>query len=379
VKSFKVKLLFGLKMKIPLIDLSAQFKSIESEVLERIEKVVRSQRFILGPEVEEAEREIAKYCHVPHAVGVASGTDALVLSLRAMGIGPGDEVVTTPFTFYATASSIVHAGATPVFVDIEPDTCLVRAEAIEDAITDRTRAIVPVHLFGQCADMGRIMDLAESRGLMVLEDACQAVGAEFDGRRAGSIGDAGALSFYPSKNLGAYGDGGMVLTRRDEVAQKVHMLRVHGASREYQHELIGYNSRLDSIQAAVLNAKLPRLDKWAEARRRHASRYDAEFKGGPVKPLANRAGGSHVYNNYVIRAPERDLLMPYLAERGIGCAVYYPEPLHRMPCFARYLNVKVSFPEAERAARECLAIPAYPEMTEEMVNRVAEAVVSFYG
>jgi dTDP-4-amino-4,6-dideoxygalactose transaminase len=365
-------------MKIPLIDLAAQFQSIKREVLAGIEKVVRSQRFILGPEVSEAEKKIADYCGVPHAIGVASGTDALVLSLKAAGIGPGHEVITTPFTFYSTASCIVHAGARPVFVDIEPDTCLISAEAIERAVTERTRAVIPVHLFGQCADMGAIMELAGERGLAVIEDACQALGARFEGRGAGSMGDAGALSFYPSKNLGAYGDGGMVLTRRDEVAQKVQMLRVHGASREYHHEVIGYNSRLDSIQAAVLLAKLPRLDGWAEARRRHAERYDQRFAKSQARPLACRPGRTHVYNNYVIRVPDRDRLRERLQGLGIGSAVYYPEPLHKMDCFARCLDPGASFPEAERAAEECLAIPCYPEMTEQMVDEVADAILSFF-
>lgn len=366
-------------MKIPLLDLSAQFQGLESEVLPRIEAVVRSQRFILGPEVEEAEKRIADYCRVPFAIAVASGTDALILALRALGVGPGHEVITTPFTFYATASSVVHAGASPVFVDVEPDTCLIRADLIEAAVTERTRAIIPVHLFGQIADMGAIMAIAKKHGLLVLEDACQAIGAECEGKRAGAIGDAGALSFYPSKNLGGYGDGGMVVTGSKEIEEKVRLLRVHGARAEYRHEVIGYNSRLDTIQAAVLLAKLPHLDEWNRARRKNAAIYDRLFHDSPVKPLALRPGRTHVYNNYVIRAERRDQLMAHLKDQGIGCAVYYPEPLHRLPCFSRYLGKRDSFPASEQAARECLAIPVYPEMTEEMVEHVAKTVLAFYG
>jgi dTDP-4-amino-4,6-dideoxygalactose transaminase len=364
-------------MNIPLVDLAAQFKSIEAEVLERIESVVRSQRFILGPEVEEAEKKIAALCGAPIGVGVASGTDALILSLRALGIGPGDEVITTPFTFYATAGSVVHAGAMPVFVDIEPDTCLISAEAVEAAVTARTRAIIPVHLFGQCADMGRIMEIAGRLGLAVIEDACQAIGAEFEGKRAGSIGDAGALSFYPSKNLGGYGDGGMVVTRREDVAANLRVLRVHGARSEYRHEVIGYNSRLDTIQAAVLLAKLPHLEKWGGARAKNAAIYDRRFAGSSVIPLARRRGRKHVYNNYVVRAPRRDELMAALKAQDIGCAVYYPEPLSKMACFERFVGG--AFPASEEAARTCLAIPAYPEMTPDMVEQVADAVLDFYG
>ncbi|HUT54564.1 MAG TPA: DegT/DnrJ/EryC1/StrS family aminotransferase [bacterium] len=365
-------------MNIPLVDLAAQFRGIEAEVLKRIESVVRAQRFILGPEVEEAEKKIAEYCGTPFGVGVASGTDALILSLRALGIGPGDEVITTPFTFYATASSVVHAGATPVFADIEPDTCLISAEAVEAAVTARTRAMIPVHLFGQCADMGRIMEIAQRHGLAVVEDACQAIGAEFEGRRAGAIGDAGALSFYPSKNLGGYGDGGMVVTRRADAAENLRLLRVHGAKSEYRHEVIGYNSRLDTIQAAVLLCKLPHLEQWGKARRKNAAIYGRRFAGTSVRPLALRPGRKHVYNNYVVRVPRRDELMAHLKALAIGCAVYYPEPLSKMACFARCVG-GAAFPAAEEAARTCLAIPAYPEMTEEMVESVADAVLAFFG
>jgi len=366
------------EIKIPLLDLKTQYRNMADQIKDRIMSVVESQRYIMGPEVSELENNIADYCGVPHAIGVASGTDALLLALKSFGIKEGDEVITTPFTFYSTASSIVHAGGRPVFADIDPDTCLVRPELIQAAITDRTRAIIPVHLFGQCADMDAINGLAKDRDIFVLEDACQAIGAKLSGRAAGSMGDAGALSFYPSKNLGAMGDGGMVLTTRDDIAEKMKVLRVHGASKEYHHEVIGYNSRLDTIQAAVLLAKFPHLDDWADKRAAHAKIYNQRFEKGPVKPLDTVSGARHVYNNYVVRAPKRDKLMEYLKGRGIGCAVYYPEPLHKMACFSQFMSDE-EFPGAETAAAECLAIPAYPEMTDDMVEEVASAVLGFYG
>lgn len=364
------------KLKIPLLDLSAQYRSIAPSVMGRVEAVIESQQFILGPEVSLAEEEIAQYCGVDFAVGVASGTDALILTLQALGVGPGDEVITTPFTFYATASSIVHAGARPVFVDIEPETCLIRPDAIEAAITERTRALLPVHLFGQCADMGAVAEIASRHGLSVLEDACQAIGAELDGVRAGSLGDGAALSFYPSKNLGGFGDGGMVLTGKEEVADKVRKLRVHGASKN-DHEIIGVNSRLDSIQAAVLVSKLPHLDEWIRTRRLHAAQYDERFRGSAIKPLETRAGRAHAYNNYVVRVGRRAELMAFLSEQGIGCAIYYKDPLHKMACFSQYAPEK-TLPESELAAQECLAIPVYPEMAEEAVDYVAGKVLGFY-
>lgn len=364
---------------IPLIDLSAQYRTVGEEIKRRLGAVMESHRFVLGPEVEEAENNIAEYCGTEFAIGVASGTDALLLSLKALGIGPGQEVITTPFTFYATASTIVHAGAVPVFADVNPDTCLISCEAVEAALTDRTRAIVPVHLFGQCADMDEIRRIARERGLAVIEDACQAIGARQGDEPAGSMGDAAALSFYPTKNLGVMGDGGMIVTSRPDLAEKIRMLRVHGASQEYQHKMIGYNSRLDTIHAATLLAKLPRLEGWAEARRIHAARYGRRFEGGPIRPLKVMPGATHVYNNYVIRAPQRDRLMAHLRENGIGCGVYYPESLHRMECFAPWVDGDAEYPETDRACLECLAIPVYPEMTEEMVDRVADQVLGFYG
>lgn len=365
-------------LKIPLLDLAAQEAGLERELRERVLAVLESRRFVLGPEVAELEQRIAEHCGVQHAIGVASGTDALILSLRALGLEPGGEVITTPFTFYSTASSIALAGGRPVFVDIDPETCLIRPDLIEKAVNKRTRGIIPVHLFGQLADMSPIMKLARAHGLFVLEDACQAIGAEQEGKKAGAFGDAAALSFYPSKNLGGIGDGGMVLTGRDDLAELLRRLRVHGAARQYHHDHIGYNSRLDTIQAAALLCKLPRLTQWARARRENADRYEKRFQDSPVKPLKTLSGNLHVYNNYVVRAPRRDELMAHLQDHGVGCAVYYPEPLHRMACFAPWLEPGSSFPAAERASRECLAIPVYPGMTTEMVERTADLILDFY-
>jgi len=367
------------EIKVPLLDLKAQYQGMAEEINERLKSVVESQCFILGPEVEALEKEISAFFGAKHAIGVASGTDALILSLKALGVGPGDEVITTPFSFYATASCIVHAGARPVFADIDPDTCLISPETVRSAVGERTKAVIPVHLFGQCAEMDALSRIAEEHGLKILEDACQAAGAEYRGRRAGAMGDAGALSFYPSKNLGGFGDGGMALTNGDETAGRIRTLRVHGASREYHHETIGYNSRLDEIQAAVLRVKLSRLEKWNQARRENAARYDRAFQDGPVKPLNRVPGSVHVFNNYVVRAPERDRLMDRLKKRGVGCAVYYPAPLHRMECFWGPEGKKPSLPGADQASRECLAIPVHPELTREMQDHVIESILEFYS
>jgi dTDP-4-amino-4,6-dideoxygalactose transaminase len=347
-------------------------------VRERVEHVFESQHFVLGPEVAALEHNLARYCEVPYAVGVASGTDALYLGLLALGIGPGHEVITTPFTFFATASTIIATGAKPVFVDIDPDTCLLDPVKVEEAVTHNTRAIVPVHLFGQCVDMDALKKTAKAMGLYILEDACQAIGARYRGRPACSLGDAGALSFYPSKNLGGAGDGGMFLTANKELAEKVQRLHVYGHYLEYGRQYIGTNSRLDSLQAAVLLAKLPYLDHWTQLRIAHARQYHERFRGSSVRPLQKLPHRLHVYNNYVIRALRREELVAYLERRGIGSRIYYPEPLHKVSCFEHYVG-KVSLPAAEEAARLCLAIPCYPEMSEAMVDEVAETVLKFYG
>jgi len=366
-------------IRIPLVDLSAQHRKLEREIKTRIEAVIDSGKFILGPEVSGLEEKLTAYCEARTALGVASGTDALLLSLKALGVAPGDEVITSPFTFYSTASTIVHAGAIPVFADIDPQTCLISPGLVEKAVTEKTAGIVPVHLFGQCADMDELNGIAKQRGLFVLEDACQAIGALYKGKKAGSLGDAAALSFYPSKNLGGFGDGGMVITVRQDVAEKVRLLRVHGAAKEYHHSVIGYNSRLDTIQAAALLAKFASLDEWIQNRRKNAARYNEWFQDAPVRPLLERPDRQGVFNNYVVRAERRDGLMEHLRDNGIGCAVYYPEPLHLMACFRPFMKEGEDFPEARRASEECLAIPVYPEMTEDMVDEVARAVLSFYG
>lgn len=373
--------------QVALLDLRRQFEQIGTEVRERIEDVLRSQSFILGAIVEELEDRLATYLEVPHAVGVASGTDALLLPLRAFNMQPGDEVITSPFTFFATAGAIHNAGARPVFVDIDPITFNLDPTRLEHAITKRTRAMVPVHLFGQMASMEPVMALARRRGIYVLEDAAQSIGARQcrngESHRAGQFGDAAALSFFPSKNLGAFGDGGMVVTGDAEIARRVRRLRVHGGMKMYHHDEVGFNSRLDTLQAAVLLAKLPYLECWSEARRRHAAWYDARFEAleradALVRPRVID-GNVAVYNQYTLRVTNRDRLREHLAAKGIGTAIYYPRPLHLQPCFAHLGYREGDFPEAERAATEVLSIPVYPELRVDEREQVAVAIEEFYG
>lgn len=366
---------------VPLVDLKAQFAATETAVREAIDRVLGSQQFILGPEVEALEAEIAGYVGAGHGVGVSSGSDALLVSLMALDIGPGDEVVTTPYTFFAPAGAIERLGARPVFVDIEPETYTIGARSIENAITPRTKAILPVHLFGQCADMSAILATAARHGLPIVEDAAQAIGAEHDGKRAGAMGSVGCLSFFPSKNLGGFGDGGMIVTSDEAVARKSRILRVHGAKPKYHHATVGGNFRLDAIQAAVLRAKLPHLDEWTEKRRANARFYDAGFQaaGLPADVLATPVvrPGCHVFNQYVVRTRHRDALLSHLREQGIGCAVYYPAPLHLQACFADLGYREGQLPHAEAAARESLAIPMYPELAKAQIERVVETIVEF--
>lgn len=362
---------------IPLLDLKAQWAEIRSEVVPAVLAVLDSQQFILGPEVEALEREIAAYLGARFAIAVASGTDALLLALRGLKIGPGDEVITTAYSFFSTASTSVLLGARPVFVDIDPVTYNLDPGQIERNITSRTRAVIPVHLFGRPAELAPILEIARAYGLAVIEDAAQAIGARYQGAAVGTLGDAGCLSFYPSKNLGGFGDGGMILTNREDLAKAVRELRVHGASVEYHHRQIGYNSRLDALQAAVLRVKLRHLDRWTHARRRHAEQYHRLLQGSPVLTPTPVADGDHVYHHYVIRVNRRDELLAYLRERGIGAAVYYPVPLHRLECFGPLVPEGLSLPEAEGAARETLAIPVYPELSEEDISRVAETILQW--
>ncbi len=365
-------------MHVPLLDLKAQYATIKAEVEAAIAEVMESQHFILGPKVEECEKAIAQYSGCSHAVGVSSGTDALLACLMAENIGPGDEVITTPYTFFATVGAIARVGATPVFVDIDPVTYNLDTNLISAKVTAKTRAIIPVHLYGQMADMDTVMAIAGKHGLVVIEDAAQAIGAEHKGRRAGSIGHYGCFSFFPSKNLGAAGDAGMVVTNDGQRADKLRCLRGHGSKPKYHHKIIGGNFRLDALQAAVVSAKLPHLDDWTAARQHNALRYDRLFAaaGLPIT-LPAVVTNCHIFNQYVIRSAERDELQAYLRTEGVGTEVYYPVPMHLQECFAYLGHAEGAYPESERAAKESLALPVYPELTEIQARFVVEYVGNF--
>jgi dTDP-4-amino-4,6-dideoxygalactose transaminase len=369
-------------MNVPLLDLKAQYRAIKADVDAAIAEVLESQHFILGPKVEQCETAIAKYCGCSHGVGVSSGSDALLACLMAENIGSGDEVITTPYTFFATVGAIARLGATPVFVDIDPTTYNIDTSSIAAKVTPRTRAIIPVHLYGQMADMDTIMRIAEGHKLVVIEDAAQAIGAEYKGRRAGSIGDYGCVSFFPSKNLGAFGDGGMIVTNDPQRAGRLAVLRAHGSKPKYHHKIIGGNFRLDAIQAAVVSAKLPHLDEWTAARQRNAARYDQLFRaaglvasGHVVLPVA--AMGRHIFNQYVIRVADRDALQANLKAKGVGTEVYYPVPMHLQECFAYLGDGLGAFPESERAAKETVALPVHPELTEEQARYVVDCIGAY--
>jgi dTDP-4-amino-4,6-dideoxygalactose transaminase len=370
-------------ISVPAIDLKAQYATLRGEIEAAVRDVIESQHFILGPEVAGLEAEVAGYCGVGHGVGCASGSDAVLLPLAALGVGPGDEVITTPYTFFATASAIWRTGARPVFVDIEPDTYNLDPARVDEAVTPRTRAIIPVHLYGQAADMAPILATAARHGLTVLEDAAQAIGASYHGKRAGGLGHVAAFSFYPSKNLGAFGDAGMMTTDDPDLARKLARLRVHGMEPKYYHHEVGFNSRLDALQAAVLRVKLRHLDAWTTARREAARRYrelfDAAGLAGEVVPPAERGGFGHVYNQYVIRVPAaaRDPLRAYLAARRVGTEVYYPIPLHLQTCFAPLGYRPGDFPASEAAARETIALPIYPELSAGGQEYVVGTIVRF--
>jgi dTDP-4-amino-4,6-dideoxygalactose transaminase len=368
---------------VPALNLRAQYRTIRDEIEPVVREVMETQGFVMGPEVSSLESEVAEYCGAAHAVGCASGTDALLLPLMAIDLGPGDEVVTTPYTFFATGGSIWRTGARPVFVDIEPDTYNIDPGAIEAAITERTKAIIPVHLYGQTADMDPIREIADRRGLMVLEDAAQAIGAAYHGRRAGTLGTAAAFSFYPSKNLGGFGDGGMVATDDPALARRLARLRVHGMEPKYHHHEVGLNSRLDALQAAVLRVKLRHLDAWTAARREVADRYRELFASHGMEEMVRlpveRPGNFHVYNQFVVRVPAavRDDMRQHLTERKIGTEIYYPIPLHLQPCFASLGHRPGDFPRTEAAARETVALPIYPELTEAEQRYVVGAMHQF--
>lgn len=367
---------------VPLLDLKAQYATIRTEVQEAMDRVVESQHFILGPDVKALEEEVAAYAQCRYAIGSSSGTDALLVALMAIDLRPGDEVITTPYTFFATAGSIARLGGRPVFAEIDPQSYNLAPAQIEAKITPRTRAIMPVHLFGQMADMDPIMEIAERHNLIVIEDGAQAIGSEYKGRRAGSIGHLGTFSFFPSKNLGGFGDGGMVVTNDKALAERVNILSKHGSQPKYYHKLVGGNFRLDTLQAAVLRVKLKYLDSWTAGRQRNAATYRrlfAELGLESVVELPVEAPNvRHIYNQFVIRFPQRAELMAHLKEHKIGHEIYYPVPMHIQECFAD-LGYKVGdFPLSEAAANESLAIPIYPELTAEMQRTVVETIARFY-
>ena len=371
-------------MAVPLLDLRAQFDAIRDEVLPSLLSVVERQQFIMGDEVGQLEQAIAGLSGARHGIACASGTDALLLSLKALDLQPGDEVITSPFTFFATAGAIWNAGGRPVFVDIAPDTYTLDVAQVESAITPRTRAVVPVHLFGQMAPVERLMALAERHGLAVIEDAAQAIGArrrvEGAWKMAGELGTTGAFSFFPSKNLGAWGDGGLIVTQDATLAERLRRLRTYGGAKQYHHDEIGTNSRLDTLQAAVLLAKLPHLAAWSEGRRQRAARYDEALAGvdGLRTPVVD-PDNEHIYHQYTIRAQRRDALKAHLGTLSIGCAVYYPVPLHLQPCFSHLGYRPGRFPQAECAAGEVLSLPVYPELADGLQDQVVDAVGSFYA
>jgi dTDP-4-amino-4,6-dideoxygalactose transaminase len=369
-------------MNVPLLDLQAQYASLRDEVRPAIERVLESQRFVLGDEVRRLENSVAEYCGAKYAVGCASGSDSLLLALMALDVKAGDEIVTTPFSFFATGSCIARLGARPVFVDIDPATYNIDVSQVADVITSRTIAIIPVHIYGQCAEMDPLLALGERHGIPIIEDAAQAIGATDHGRGAGSMGAIGCFSFYPTKNLGGAGDGGIITTNDEQLEQRLKRLRAHGGITEYMHNEVGINSRLDELQAAVLNVKLPHLDKWSDERAERAAVYtqllkEADLSFEVTTPFV-RPDCRHIFHQYVIRVPRyRDAMMEHLKERGVGTKVYYPVPLHLQECFS-YLGYKEgAFPEAERAAAETFALPAYPELSEAQQAYVVDSFRSF--
>lgn len=367
-------------MNVPLLDLKQQYKQIESEVIPRIMKIIEDQAFILGPTVERLEKEAAEYMNTTFSLGCSSGTDALLLALMGLDVKQGDEVITTPYTFFATAGSIARVGAKPVFVDIESDSYLMDVSKIEAAITPKTKAIMPVHLFGQCVEMDEINEIAQKHGLKVIEDAAQAIGSTYKGRMAGSMSDAGCFSFFPSKNLGCFGDGGLVTTNDEKLHKRLHGLRVHGGQIQYHHQEIGMNARLDALQAAVVSVKLPYLKSWTEGRRRNAQTYNKLFeKNNKVITPVEKSDRYHIYNQYVIKVEQRDRLKEYLADKNIGCSIYYPISLHQQKCFEYLGYLEGNFPVSEDAAKSTIALPIFPELTEEQIQYVAKAINDFFA
>ena len=364
-------------MKVPLLDLKAQFLSIEKEIRAAIERVLDTQQFIMGPEVTGLESEVAAFVGCGHGIGVSSGTDAILCALMALGVGPGDEVIVPTFTFFSTAGCVSRLGARPVFADIEPDTYNMDVKTLPKLITKKTKAIMPVHLFGACADMDAIMEMVKGRNITVIEDAAQALSSKYKGRRAGCLGHVACFSFFPSKNLGGFGDGGMITTNDAALGEKCRLIRMHGSKPKYYHKIVGANFRLDALQAAVLRAKLPHLDSWSAARRRNAGMYNKFLAGAPVTLPVVREFNETIYNQYCVRSTKRDALQAHLKEKGIGTEIYYPVPLHVQECFADLGCKPGSLPVSEEAARQVLALPIYPELTEEQIRFVAESVRNF--
>src|SRR5688572_21209430 len=366
---------------VPLLDLKAQYEPLRAQILEAVTRVCDSQRFILGPETQALERELAATLGVVDAIGVSSGTDALLVAMMALGIGPGDEVITSTYSFVATAGCITRLGARPVLVDIDPETYNIDPDGVARALTPRTRAIVPVHLYGHSADMVALLTMARDANVPVIEDACQSIGATWHGRQTGAMGRIGCFSFFPSKNLGAFGDAGLVTTQDPALAAEIRLLRGHGAQRRYYHDRVGGNFRIDELQSAVLRVKAPHLPEWTAARRRNAGRYREMFAAHGLTEVVlpvERAGAFHIYNQFVVRLPQRDAVKDHLQANGIGCEVYYPVPFHLQACFRDLGYAAGAFPESERAAAETLALPIYGELTEAQQLRVVSTIAGFY-
>ncbi|OCA88924.1 DegT/DnrJ/EryC1/StrS family aminotransferase [Pseudobacillus wudalianchiensis] len=369
-------------MKIQMLDLSEQYQSMREEVITKLDEVMSSSQFILGSNVKKLEEDVAKYSNVNYGVGVGNGSDAIHIALQAGGIEAGDEVITTAFTFFATGGAIARAGAVPVYVDIDPITFNIDPSKIEAVITEKTKAIIPVHLYGQMADMETIRDIAEKHNLIVIEDAAQAIGAKQNGKSVGELGTAATYSFFPTKNLGAYGDGGMIVTNDEELAEKARVIRVHGSKPKYYHHVLGYNSRLDELQAAILNVKFPRLNEWSSARRERASYYTKRLNeklSDILQTPIEKEGNYHVFHQYTLRVPNRDELQSYLKEQGIATMIYYLMPLHIQPVFEELGYKEGDLPETERAAKEALSLPMYPELKQEDQDYVVEKIIDFYS
>jgi dTDP-4-amino-4,6-dideoxygalactose transaminase len=368
-------------MNIPMLDLTQQYQTLKEDINKALDNVMSSARFILGPNVKQLEESVAKYSRVSYGVGVASGSDALHISLEACGIKEGDEVIVPAFTFFATAGAVARAGATPVFADIDPVTFNIDPKSIEKLITNKTKAIIPVHLYGQMADMKAIKDIADKHHLYIIEDAAQAIGAEFEGKRAGEIGATACYSFFPTKNLGAYGDAGMIVTNSEELAERSRVLRAHGSKPKYYHHVLGYNSRLDEMQAAILNVKLEHLNKWNEMRRKNAAYYtellNKELGDRVITPVEveNRY---HVYHQYTIRVKDRDQLQQFLKDNGVATMIYYPKPLHLQPVFSDLGYKEGDLPESEKACKEALSLPMFPELSKEQQEYIVSKIKEFY-